>query len=91
VQYLVLTHSHAHPALLDNVGNIALLQRAEDVGLLPPGVGHAAGQAYRELRRIQHRARLDEASTKLKGEALTAVAVHREAVLALWQAVFPGA
>jgi hypothetical protein len=39
VQYLVLTHSHAHPELLDNVGNIALLQRAEDAGLLPAGVG----------------------------------------------------
>ena len=90
VQYLVLTHSHAHPALLDNVGNIALLQRAEDAGLLPPGVGHAAGQAYRELRRIQHRARLDDASTKLRNEALATASPHREAVLALWKAVFPG-
>ncbi|HYR25131.1 MAG TPA: bifunctional [glutamate--ammonia ligase]-adenylyl-L-tyrosine phosphorylase/[glutamate--ammonia-ligase] adenylyltransferase [Aquabacterium sp.] len=89
VQYLVLTHSHAHPGLLDNVGNIALLHRAEDAGLLPDGVGHAAGQAYRELRRVQHRARLDEATTKLHGEALAAMAHHRDAVLALWQAVFP--
>jgi glutamate-ammonia-ligase adenylyltransferase len=30
------------------------------VGLLPCGVGHAAADAYRELRRVQHRARLDE-------------------------------
>jgi len=89
VQYLVLTHSHAHPELLDNVGNIALLQRAEDAALLPTGVGRAAGQAYRELRRIQHRARLDDASTKLEGDALTAIALHREAVLSVWQAVFP--
>lgn len=90
VQYLVLTHSHTHAELLDNVGNIALLQRAEDAGLLPPGIGQAAGQAYRELRRIQHRARLDDASTKLTGDALTAIAPHREAVLTLWQSVFPG-
>jgi glutamate-ammonia-ligase adenylyltransferase len=89
VQYLVLTHSHAHPELLDNVGNIALLQRAEDAGLLPAGVGRAAGPAYRELRRIQHRARLDEASTKLQGEGLTTIAPYRQAVLTLWQAVFP--
>ncbi len=31
VQYLVLAHSGAHPELLDNDGNIALLQRAEDL------------------------------------------------------------
>lgn len=91
VQYMVLTHSHAHPELLDNVGNIALLLRAEEGGLLPKGVGQGAGQAYRELRRIQHRARLDESSTKLEGEAQRALAPHRAAVLALWQAVFPGA
>lgn len=90
VQYLVLAHSCEHPALMDNVGNIALLQRAEDVGLLPDGLGARAGTAYRELRRLQHRARLDEAPTKLSGEALQAADVHRQAVLALWGHVFPG-
>ncbi|WP_290877241.1 bifunctional [glutamate--ammonia ligase]-adenylyl-L-tyrosine phosphorylase/[glutamate--ammonia-ligase] adenylyltransferase [Aquabacterium sp.] len=88
VQYLVLTHSHAHPGLLDNLGNIALLQRAEDAGLLPAGLGAAAGQAYRELRRVQHRARLDDAPTRLEGDALQPIALHREAVLNLWAAVF---
>ena len=61
VQYLVLSQSGAHPELRGNLGNIALLERAEQVGLLPAGVGHAAANAYRELRRVQHRARLDEA------------------------------
>ena len=51
VQYLVLAHGARHPNLLDNVGNIALLQRAEQSGLLPPTVGQAAGAAYRALRR----------------------------------------
>jgi glutamine synthetase adenylyltransferase len=46
VQYLVLAHSASHPELVGNVGNIALLQRAEQVGLLPAGVGHAAADAY---------------------------------------------
>jgi glutamate-ammonia-ligase adenylyltransferase len=55
VQYLVLAHGQRHPALLDNAGNIALLQRAEAAGLLPAGVGQAAADAYRELRRAQHR------------------------------------
>ncbi len=85
VQYLVLAHSSAHPGLLDNVGNIALLQRAEDAALLPPGVGAAAADAYRDLRRAQHRARLDEQPTQFPAAEL---ATQRDAVLALWRAVF---
>jgi len=85
VQYLVLSQSAAHPELRGNVGNIALLQRAEQVGLLPPGVGMAAADAYRELRRVQHVARLDEAPTQVAPPALQA---ERDAVLALWRAVF---
>ncbi len=88
VQFLVLAHSRAHPALMDNLGNIALLLRAADAGLVPRPVAEAASQAYRELRRIQHRARLDEASTELDGDRLATAAHHRDAVLALWQAVF---
>jgi glutamate-ammonia-ligase adenylyltransferase len=85
VQYLVLAHSAAHPPLQDNKGNIALLQRAEHAGLLPAGVGRAAADAYRELRRAQHSARLDEQPTQFDPETLAA---PRDAVLALWRAVF---
>jgi hypothetical protein len=42
VQYLVLAHGRSHPQMLDNKGNIALLQRAEAAGLLPAGVGTRA-------------------------------------------------
>ncbi len=85
VQYLVLAHGQRHPALLDNAGNIALLQRAEACGLLPAGVGEAAANAYRELRRAQHAARLDERPTQVEPETM---AKERDAVLALWRAVF---
>ena len=85
VQYLVLSQSGTHPELRGNLGNIALLERAEQVGLLPAGVGHAAANAYRELRRVQHRARLDEAPTQVEPPALQA---ERDAVLALWGTVF---
>ena len=85
MQYLVLLHSGTHPQLLDNVGNIALLQRAEQAGLLPVGVGHHAAGAYRELRRVQHRARLDEAATQVPASELQA---EQAAIQALWQAVF---
>jgi [glutamine synthetase] adenylyltransferase / [glutamine synthetase]-adenylyl-L-tyrosine phosphorylase len=85
VQYLVLAHAQQHPALLDNVGNIALLHHAEVAGLLPVGLGVAAGSAYRELRRVQHRARLDELPTQVP---LAELSQERAAILALWQTVF---
>ncbi len=88
VQYLVLAQSAAHPELLDNVGNIALLQRAEAAGLLPHGVGQAAAGAYRDLRRAQHKARLDEQPTQVAPADMGPLAAHRQAVLALWQVVF---
>jgi glutamate-ammonia-ligase adenylyltransferase len=85
VQYLVLAHGCTHATLLDNAGNIALLQRAQAQGLLPAGVGQAAADAYRDLRRAQHRARLDEQATQFEPERFAA---QRSAVTALWQAVF---
>lgn len=85
VQYLVLAHAMTHDALTDNVGNIALLQRAQDAGLLPAGIGHAAADAYRELRKLQHHARLDEQPTQVSDTLLHS---ERAAILALWSAVF---
>jgi len=85
VQCLVLTHGAAHPSLIDDVGNIALLQRAEAAGLLPAGIGRAAGDAYRTMRRAQHAARLDEQPAQVDAEAL---APERAAIVALWHAVF---
>ena len=85
VQYLVLAHAAQHPSLLGNVGNIALLLNAEKAGLLPAGVGQAAGSAYRELRRVQHRARLDEQPTQVPPAEL---AKECAAIQTLWHAVF---
>jgi glutamate-ammonia-ligase adenylyltransferase len=88
VQYLVLMHACAHPELADNVGNIALLQRAEVAGLLSKDVGMKASAAYRELRRLQHKARLNEAPTQVPQAGLQ---MESDAILKLWQAVFPEA
>ena len=85
MQYLVLAHSAAHPELQQNVGNIALMHLAETAGLLPAGVGAAAGNAYRSLRHVQHLARLDEAPTQV---AATELLAEKAAMLALWDAVF---
>jgi len=85
VQFLVLSQSSAHPELRANVGNIALLQRAQVCGLLPGHSGDNAALAYRSLRQIQHRARLNEETTQLDAAD---VSFERDAGLALWAAVF---
>ena len=88
VQFLVLSQGCRHPELLDNVGNIGLLERAQTCGLLPTPVGHAAADAYRQLRQLQHRARLNEGPTQVPQEQ---VPQARQAGLALWNAVFGAA
>jgi glutamate-ammonia-ligase adenylyltransferase len=85
MQYLVLSQSGAHPELVANAGNIALLERAEILGLLPEGVGHAAASAYRALRQVQHRARLNEESPQVAPETLQS---ECQAILTLWATVF---
>jgi glutamate-ammonia-ligase adenylyltransferase len=85
VQFLVLAHAGQYPLLADNVGNIALLEHAESVGLLPPGMGQAAADAYRSLRHWQHLARLDEAAGQLPRNE---VRQQQGAIAALWRFVF---
>jgi len=86
VQYLVLAHAHAHAELTENRGNIALVQRAGDLGLVPVPLAQAAAGAYREYRRQQHQVRLTGAR-----EARVDAGPHaqrRADVAALWRAVF---
>ena len=85
VQFLVLSQGCMHPELLANVGNIGLLMRAQACGLLPAPIGENAAQAYRVLRQIQHRARLNEEPTEI---LQTSVQAERAAGLALWTQVF---
>ncbi|MES2508884.1 MAG: bifunctional [glutamate--ammonia ligase]-adenylyl-L-tyrosine phosphorylase/[glutamate--ammonia-ligase] adenylyltransferase [Pseudomonadota bacterium] len=85
VQFLVLSCAASQPELVPNVGNIALLQRAEHVGLLAPGIGADAADAYRELRRVQHRARLNEEPTQVEPGVLES---ERAAIQLLCRTVF---
>lgn len=83
VQFLVLAHAAKHPDLIDNLGNIALLQRAQACGLLPHGLGESAARVYRSMRQAQHRLRLDETPTQvLPGDWQE----QRAVVAQLWQA-----
>ena len=85
VQYLVLSQSCNEPKLLGNVGNIALLMHAQACGLLPAHIGEQAATAYRSLRQLQHRARLNEEHTEVDQAE---VETERDDGLALWNAVF---
>jgi len=84
-QFLVLRYAGQVPALLQNLGNIALLPIAAEAGLVPLALAQAAADAYRSLRRAQHRLRLQGSE-----QARVAAGEHasdRAAVIALWEAV----
>ncbi|HTQ76406.1 MAG TPA: bifunctional glutamine synthetase adenylyltransferase/deadenyltransferase, partial [Burkholderiales bacterium] len=86
VQFLVLAHAHRHGELAGNLGNIALLGVAADLGLIEPALAGECRDAYREFRRLQHALRLNGARYARVPPAQ--VAAHSQAVRALWERVF---
>ncbi len=86
VQYLILGYAHQYPELTGNLGNIALLRIAGELGLIEPAQGAAVGNAYREYRRLQHAQRLSTTPKAPLEREL--VEKHISAVNALWQTVF---
>ena len=86
VQYLVLAHAHRYPQLTGNLGNIALLKIAGELGLIPLATAMTARDGYREYRRLQHAQRLNGAQyARVEQEPLRA---YIEAALKLWDIVF---
>ena len=89
VQFLVLAFSNMHPQLIGNLGNIALLRIAGEVGLIKASIAGQVGDAYRLLRARQHRLRLDGAEKTRVDLGLEPQLVKaREVVLVLWQEIF---
>lgn len=100
VQFLVLGYACQYPQLTGNIGNIALLKLAGELGLIPINTAEKVRSAYREFRRIQHRQRLNgdadmTGSAPIDGQAQKFTRVEgshlksdRMAVLALWEEVF---
>jgi glutamate-ammonia-ligase adenylyltransferase len=86
VQYLVLLHAHEHEELTADIGNIALLKLAGQIGLIDTSLATQVADAYREFRRLQHKIRL-RGEDRARIEP-TAIAGMRDAVIALWQAIF---
>ncbi|TMQ78789.1 Glutamate-ammonia-ligase adenylyltransferase [Candidatus Accumulibacter phosphatis] len=86
VQYLVLGHAHRHDRLCGNLGNIALLGIAVEIGLIPVELAEPVQSAYREFRRLQHVLRLN-AKRRARVER-GSVSRRIAAVRALWEWVF---
>jgi glutamate-ammonia-ligase adenylyltransferase len=84
VQYLVLRHAANYPQLTVNVGNIALLKLAGELGLIDRGLAAAAADAYRAMRRLQHQVRLQgQEKARVDPQVLGG---HPGAVRRLWAA-----
>jgi glutamate-ammonia-ligase adenylyltransferase len=86
VQFLVLANAHHFSELTKNLGNIALLRMAGELGLINASLALAVADAYREFRRRQHALRLNGAQyARVPAEE---VAPHRAAVQALTRELF---
>ncbi|WP_435627039.1 bifunctional [glutamate--ammonia ligase]-adenylyl-L-tyrosine phosphorylase/[glutamate--ammonia-ligase] adenylyltransferase [Candidatus Ferrigenium straubiae] len=59
VQYLVLAYARQYPQLTGNIGNLALLKLAGELGLIPVELAEQNRTLYRALRQTQHRIRLN--------------------------------
>lgn len=86
VQYLVLAHAHQYEVLTQNIGNIALLAKLADLGILDKHQADVVAHAYLDFRKKQH-------ALKLQGHdqarvPLNEVVQQADVVRALWQAVF---
>ncbi len=87
VQFWVLAQSHRYPELLENYGNIALLDMAARRGLLSPEAAGRTAAAYRYYRQVQHRQQLHGADAVQVDDILLG---HYADVAELWREVFGG-
>jgi glutamate-ammonia-ligase adenylyltransferase len=84
VQFLVLAYAHQYPQLTANIGNLALLKLAGELGLIPVDIADRTRELYRELRQIQHRMRLNNLSPCRVEQGVIDAAACRE----LWGRLF---
>ena len=86
VQYLVLRHAHQHAELTGNIGNIALLKRCGQIGLIDQELAALTADSYRLLRKYQHNIRLqgEERARVHHDKVRNAVAASEE----LWRSLF---
>ncbi len=81
VQFLVLAYSNQHPELTANRGNLALLTRTGELGLIDAQLAQRVCATYRNLRALQHKMRLNNQSPcRVNPEEIDATPV-----MALWK------
>lgn len=85
IQYLVLGHTREHLRLAENLGNIALLGIAAELGLIDATLAADCAQTYRTLRHMQHVCRLNGRSAQVPEAQVQALTPP---VRALWQQIF---
>jgi glutamate-ammonia-ligase adenylyltransferase len=84
VQYLVLAYAPQYPQLTGNIGNLALLKLASELGLIPENLAEQTRTLYRTLRQAQHRIRLNSLSPcRVEQGAIETVACKK-----LWELLF---
>jgi len=86
VQYLILAHAADHAELTANSGNLALLRKSAELGLIPADLAERTHGAYRLYRQLQHGLRLrGERYARIETDT---VALQIDAVRRLWTTVF---
>jgi glutamate-ammonia-ligase adenylyltransferase len=89
VQFWVLAYSGRYPALLDNLGNIALANQMAHLNVPEqpkPAIIMAASEAYRQLRAKQHALRLAERGADMV--SISDLLREREAIHLLYEQLF---
>jgi glutamate-ammonia-ligase adenylyltransferase len=85
VQYLVLLHSHKHPALLQWTDNVRLLQTLIGSGIMDEYTAHLLKHAYLIYRAAAHQLSLQEKPAKVPRDKFEHL---QKRVTEIWQQVF---
>ncbi len=85
VQFLVLAYAASYPELTANSGNLALLAQAAKLDLIDKALSNDVREAYRKLRLLQHKMRLNSTGPC----RFDVQEINVEAVLKLWGNLFP--
>jgi len=87
IQYIVLSYAHQFSALQANVGNIALLKIAANLGILSPDSAKGVSNAYRLFRQKQHQLRLEgHTVARVNHEEFSSLLANaQDQVKQLWQ------
>ncbi len=85
----MLAHARRHPQLTGNLGNIALLKMAGQLGLIPLAMAMSVRDGYREYRRLRHAERLNRAQYACVEPG--PLQPYIDATPRLWESVLSGA